>query len=84
MFEQQINGGETPTCVGTVNGVPYPDLNTAMKINAGMDIINTLSEANNVYAPIFIDGRESINQLAECQSQIINLIVTKDKQLIVN
>jgi hypothetical protein len=84
MFEQQINGGETPTCVGTVNGVPFPDLNTAMKINAGMDIINTLSEANNVFAPIFIDGRESINQLAECQSQIINLIVTKDKTLIVN
>jgi len=81
MFDQQINGGEVATCVCTVDGVPYPDLNNAMRINAGMDIINTLSQESNVYAPIFIDNRESVNTLADCQSQIINLRVTLDKQL---
>ena len=81
MFDQQINGGENPTCVCTVNGVPFPDLNNAMKINAGMDIISTLSRAYNVFAPVFIDNRESVNTLAESQSQIINLVVTKDKSL---
>jgi hypothetical protein len=54
-----------------------------MKINAGMDIIATLSKAKNVYAPIFIDNRESVNNLTEVQSQIINLVVTKDPVLVI-
>jgi len=81
MFDQQLNGGEVPTCVCTVNGVPFPDLNTAMKINAGLDIITTLSEHFNIIAPIIIDNRESINEIPKMNQQIINLVVTKDKSL---
>jgi len=82
MFEQQINGGETETCICTVKGVPYNDLNNAMKIQAGLDIIKTLSGFYKVSAPIFIDNRESVVDIGEQTAQIINLVVSEqDKEL---
>jgi DNA repair exonuclease SbcCD ATPase subunit len=82
MFETQINGGEAECCDALINGVPFSDANTASKINAGLDIINTLCEHYQVTAPIFIDNRESIIQVIDIQSQLINLIVSeKDKKL---
>lgn len=82
MFETQINGGEVECCMATINGVPFSDANTASKINAGLDIINTLCEYYQVSAPVFIDNRESIVSLIPTESQIINLVVSKeDKQL---
>lgn len=84
MFNQQINGGEQETCECTVEGVPYSDLNNAMKINAGIDILSTLSNKYGIKAPIFLDNRESVNKILKVQSQLINLVVTKDKTLIFN
>ena len=82
MFETQINGGEVECCDCLIDGVPFSDANTASKINAGLDIINTLCEFYQVTAPIFIDNRESIVQLIEIESQIVNLIVSgEDKKL---
>lgn len=82
LFETQINGGEVPTCKALINGVPFSDANTASKINAGLDIINTLCSHYQVSAPIFIDNRESVVELIESGSQIINLVVSKaDKKL---
>lgn len=82
MYNQLINGGQEPTCVTLISGVPYSDANNAAKINAGIDIINTLSEYYDIYAPIFIDNRESVTELLETNSQIINLYVNKeDKEL---
>lgn len=82
MFETQINGGESECCDALIDGVPFSDANTASKINAGLDIINTLCEFYQVTAPIFIDNRESIIQVIDIQSQLINLIVSeKDKKL---
>lgn len=75
MYEQQINGGEIETCEATVDGVPFSDLNNAMKTNAGLDIINAICRANNIVAPIFIDNRESVSDIVSTQSQIVNLIV---------
>lgn len=83
MFSQQINGGEKPDCIATVNGVKFNDLNNAMKINAGLDIINTLSLYHEVSAPIFIDNAEGVNQLFPVTSQVIKLIVTTDKDLLI-
>lgn len=77
----QLNGGEKLTCVCTVNGTPYPDVNTAGKVNAGLDIINAICSAKGVSAPIFIDNRESVNQIIPTVSQVINLVVSKDKSL---
>ncbi len=84
MFNIQVNGGIAETCECTVEGVPYSDLNTAMRINAGIDILSTLSEKYGISAPIFIDNRETINNLLPVASQVINLVVTKDKELVFN
>jgi len=82
MFEQQINGGEKECCEALIDGVPFSDANTASKINAGLDIINTLCDFYHVTAPIFIDNRESVVKLIDTESQIINLIVSEnDKAL---
>lgn len=82
MFEQQVNGGEKPTCVTMVNSngsfVPFSDANNAAKINAGIDIINGLSEYFNFSAPIFIDNRESVTEIFHTQSQVINFVVSAD------
>ncbi len=81
LFETQVNGGLNETCEALVNGVPFSNANTASQINAGIDIINALSEFYGINAPIFIDNRESINQIIDSNSQIINLIVSQDKKL---
>lgn len=84
LFDRTIEGNEFEACIATNNaGVPIASTNTAEKINAGLDIINALCRFHNVTAPIFIDGRESVNRLIETNSQIINLVVTTDKSLLI-
>ena len=70
-------------CECMVNGVPYSDVNTSGKIQAGIDIINALTDHYKINAPVFIDNRESIVRLPECKSQIINLIVKEGQKLTV-
>lgn len=82
MFEEQINGGQVEACTTLINGVPYADANTAAKIQAGLDIINTLSDHYGVQAPVWVDNRESVVSLPETECQLINLIVSAaDKKL---
>ena len=81
LFDTQINGAVTECCETLLNGVPFQDVNNAGKINAGLDIINTLIEHYKIKAPIFIDNRESINTICAIDTQIINLIVSKDNNL---
>jgi len=81
LFETQINEGLKECCDVLVNGVPYSDVNTGGKINAGLDVINTLCDHYNVYAPIFIDGRESITKIIDVKSQVINLKVVEGLKL---
>lgn len=76
-----INGTESETCEATINGVPYASLNHAGQIIAGLDIINAICKWQNICAPIFIDNAESINDLIPMNSQIVNLIVSRDAQL---
>lgn len=78
MYEQQINGGEIETCEATVNGVPFSDLNNAMRLNAGLDIINAICRANGIVAPIFIDNRESVSEIISTTAQIVNLVVDRN------
>lgn len=86
MFEQQVNGGETETCQTLVNSngsfVPFADANNAARINAGIDIINTLCRHYDVHAPVFIDNRESVTRLADSESQIVNLIVSAQDKIL--
>lgn len=82
LFETQINGGEIECCEALINGVPFHNANTASKINAGIDIINTLCNFYNTNAPIFIDNRESVTKLINSKSQLINLIVSPNDKTI--
>ena len=83
MFNTLINGGIEEACDCMVQGVPYTDVNSAGKIQAGIDIINTLSKHYSITAPIWIDNRESTNNIPHTESQLINLIVSTDKTLII-
>jgi len=84
LFDYTLDGNPIEICKALDNnGVPYDTTNTAQQVNIGIDIINALSKYYGVTAPIFIDRRESVNNLIDTQSQIINLVVTKDKELIV-
>lgn len=78
---EQLNGGEKITCVCTVDGTPYPDVNFANRVNAGLDIINAICRSKGISAPIFIDNRESVNNIIPTVSQVINLRVSNDPQI---
>ena len=85
MYEEQINGGLTDTCVLTVDGVPYGSLNNAARIQAGLDIIRTISDHHNFRPLIIVDNRESITSLPEMDTQVISLVVSEaHKDLTVN
>ena len=75
MFEEQLNGGEAPACECLVEGVPFKDLNTATKINAGLDVINALQSHFKILAPVFIDHKESVSSLLPMDCQVITLSV---------
>jgi len=82
LFETQINGGIQEVCETLYEGVPYSSLNSAARINIGLDIIDTLSEHFGFRAPIFVDNAESVTKLIDIDSQIISLVVSeKDKKL---
>ena len=83
LFQNLENGGMRETCVCTVNGIDYPEVNAGHKILAGLDIINTLSSLCGARLPIFIDGAGELNtfNLPKMENQIILLKVTDDKEL---
>ena len=85
LFREQANGGVEDRCDVVYDGIAYENLNNGMKINLGIDIINTLSNAYGVRVPLFVDNAESVTNLEKCSSQIIRLVVSeKDKELRVN
>lgn len=83
LFDIQINGGVNDVCEATYKGVPFDaGLNTAHRINVGLDIINTLSKHYDFYAPIMIDNAESVTDILATESQQVKLHVSeKDKTL---
>ena len=85
LFREQANGGIEDRCDVVYDGIPYISVNNGMKINLGIDIINTLSTAYGVRVPLFVDNAESVTNLEKCSSQIIRLVVSEnDKELRVN
>lgn len=81
LFDTQINGGIVETAEATYKGVPYGSLNSAAQINAGLDVINSLSKHYEKEIPIFVDNAESVNELVETEGQLITLTVSKLKNL---
>ena len=82
LFREQANGGVEDRCDVVYEGVPYSSVNNGMRINLGIDIINTLSEFYGVRVPLFVDNAESVTRLEKCRSQMIRLVVAEgEKQL---
>lgn len=84
-YEKNVsNDDEKEICTCLVGGVDYDNLNTASKINVGVDIINGLSKAYQIFAPLFVDNRESAITLLPSKSQIISLKVVENESLTLN
>lgn len=82
LFREQANGGVEERCDVVFDGVPYIGLNNGMKINVGIDIINTLSRHYGVTVPLFVDNAESVTCLEQSEAQVIRLVVSEnDKEL---
>lgn len=87
LFQEQLNGGVKEDCevmIPTDDGrmVPYAFANNAARINAGLEIISTLSNHFNVRLPVFVDNAESVTHLENVDTQVIRLVVSEpDKQL---
>lgn len=82
MFHEQINEGLRDMCQLEVDGVPFRSLNKAMRINAGLDICNTVSQYYGVTLPIIIDNAEAVTDIFDTEAQQIRLYVEKKaKQL---
>lgn len=75
LYETQINGGEKEVCEALIDGVPYStNVNTAGKVNAGLDFIKAVQKKYDMSVPVWIDNRESITELIPMDCQIINLV----------
>ena len=85
LFEEQVNGGIKDCCEVLIPChdvfVPYSYANNASRINAGIEIISTLSKAWAVEIPVFVDNAEAITKLNIYDNQqIIELIVSGDDE----
>lgn len=87
LFQEQLNGGIKDDCevmIPTEDGrmVPFTFANNAARINAGLEIIDTLSKHWNLAMPVFIDNAESVTRLLKMDTQVIRLVVSEpDKKL---
>lgn len=84
LFKKQENGAVVECCECTYKGVGInKDLNNGHKIVSGLDIIRTLSKMHDVYAPIFVDNAEAVNDFnyPSMETQMILLKVSDDKEL---
>lgn len=88
LFDQAINGGVSPCCDVLVQDekalVPFGSANNAGRINTGLKIINVLSDFHDTKLPCVVDNAEAVNELISAGSQMIQLIVTDDKELVFN
>ena len=79
LFQPQVNGGLKECCDVYVGGGRLDHgLNTGAEYNAGIDVINALSEHYGVRVPLFVDGAESVSDLLPIDTQIIRLVVSRD------
>ena len=83
LFTEQVNGGLADCCEPMdINGSTFDGTNNAMKINIGMDIIDTLSAHFDLRVPLFVDNAESVTHLQPIGSQVVRLVVSEaDKEL---
>lgn len=78
LFNVYNNGGIDPTCETMLGGVPYGSLNTAGRVQVGLDIISTLQQHHDLYAPCWLDNRESVLEIPDMACQTISLVVSAE------
>lgn len=81
LFDKQMNGGIKECCdvmIPSPEGalVPYQFANSAGKLNAGLEIIETLSKHYDLNLPLFIDNAESVTKLNSIDNQTVRLVVS--------
>lgn len=87
LFTEQLNGGIKECCEVLVPApddslIPYAYANNAARINAGLEIIDTLGTHWGTSMPVFVDNAESVTHLCDMHTQLIRLIVSEhDKTL---
>lgn len=81
MFTTTLDGNIQEACIPLIGGAYYGSANSAAKLNAGLDIINTMCKHYDVCAPIWIDNAEGVNHITPTISQQIRLVVTDEEQL---
>ena len=76
LWRPLINGGVEQCCDVLVDGVPYgAGLNRGAEVNAGLDIIRTLSRIWDHQVPVWVDNAESTTALLDTGGQTIHLVV---------
>ena len=81
MFKVNLKGEREATCECYHDGVPYRRLNTAAKVNAGIDIAYTFAKYNEIEVPMLLDECESVNHPICRGGQQIRMVVTTDDEL---
>ena len=87
LFIEQQNGGIADDCEALVpcegrGLVPFKSANNAARINAGLEVIDTLAGYYGVEMPVFCDNAESVTKFRPTNTQIIRLEVSEaDKDL---
>jgi chromosome segregation ATPase len=82
LFKKQVDGQIVPDCECMANGVPYSTQNKAMQVAMGLDVIDAISRKEGIYAPIWIDNRESVTSIPEIHAQVINLVVSPNEPVL--
>lgn len=81
LYDVQINGGIADTCEAMVpcagGLVPFSKANNAGRINAGLEIIDTLGKHWGIEMPIILDNAESVVKLIETEAQKLKFIVAE-------
>jgi len=73
LFEKLKNGGYRDTFFITRKGVPYSELNTAGRLEAGMELTDFISKKKDLFFPMLLDNAERYTDIA----------FPKDKQIVI-
>ncbi len=87
LFDFYEEGGlDESVCEPMINGVSFRSLNTGSRMQAGLDVANTLMKQEGYLVPIFIDNAEAMTghkrEEVQIDTQVIALYVNEaDKNL---
>lgn len=81
MFDRHLNGNIEPCCKCFIGVTEYKDGSHAERVNAGLEMIDTISRYKGISVPCFVDDAEGINRVYETKAQQIRLVVTMENEM---